>query len=387
MSYLRLHLGFCALVTSLCLAARPAQAQSAVPRLQCPNTVSPDTNLPDKTEGCFYGDIYLKRTSFDMAKMVCTTDSPDGPNTCPLPELIMRLGNMDQRCTTQTTRALTLRQEINDLVLTASLEADGYVAEIDSETAQIRAVHDHLADKRDRAVGKSTFGSAVGTAGGAVGSALALASDTAMTVGSWVGAVFGAVGAGYSFAQIFVAKGSTGCFPDYNPNWDPNSSKETQCPDLKEPVKKLEPKSSKLDPCGDSISHGCSPSILSYFLFEIDPGFHSKPDPMIETYLITSRPELNRNSYRSELMGEWGTSQDTIEALKSKDKASKLSKDERAIELLSTRNESPRKLSIDDLTDRTNKLADVRTIAARINRDLSRLTADLAKSLRCAGLN
>jgi hypothetical protein len=325
----------------------------------------------------------LKKTSFDIAKMVCTTDSPDGPKTCPLPDLIKQLGNIDQRCTTQSTRALSLRQEINDLVLTASLEADGYVAEIDSETAQIRAVHDHLADKRDKAVGKSTFGSAAGTAGGAVGSALALASDTAMTVGSWIGAVSGAVGAGYSFAQIFVAKGPTGCFPDYNPKWDPNSSKETQCPNLKEPVKKLDPTSSKLDPCGDSVSHGCSPSILSYFLFEIDPGFHSKPDPMIETYLVTSRPELNHNSYRSELMAEWGTGQDTIDSLKAKNDSLKVTKDQRAIEILSTRNESPRKLSIDDLTDRTNKLADVRTIAARINRDLSRLTADLSKGLRC----
>ena len=156
MSYLRLQLGFCSLIACLCLAARTTQAQSAAPRLQCPAAVSPDTNLPDKVEGCFYADIYLKKTSFDIAKMVCTADSPDGPKTCPLPDLIKQLGNIDQRCTTQSTRALSLRQEINDLVLTASLEADGYVAEIDSETAQIRAVHDHLADKRDKAVGKST---------------------------------------------------------------------------------------------------------------------------------------------------------------------------------------------------------------------------------------
>ena len=64
--------------------------------------------------------------------------------------------------------------------------------------------------------------------------------------------------------------------------------------------------------------------------------------------------------------------------------SNKLSSDDQRIDALITRNTSPRKLSIDDLTDRANKLADVRAIVSRINRDLSRLTDDLGKGLRCS---
>ena len=374
MRYLLHHCtwGCCALVVCLFSAARPAQGQPVAPdsppRLQCPDTASPDTNLND---GCAYGNIFLRKTSYDIAKIVCSTEDP---KTCALPERIKQLGNMtvDQRCTTQATKALILRQEIAEMVLTASLQVDGFVDEIDSETSQIRAVHDRLSDNRDKAVGRSTLGSAVGSAGGAVSQALALATGTAMTVGSWVGAFSGGAGALYGFLGYFQAKGPKGCFPDFNSN---ANAKETQCPDLKEPIKlSIDPNNYKGDPCEGKSSHGCSPSMLSYFLFKIDPGFHSKPDPIVEGYL---------NNHRSELSAAWGFDQSKLDALKTTESSVKLSKDDQAIEALITRNESPRKLSIDDLTDRANKLADIRVVASRINRDLSRLTDDLAKSLRC----
>ena len=56
-----------------------------------------------------------------------------------------------------------------------------------------------------------------------------------------------------------------------------------------------------------------------------------------------------------------------------------------AKEALFTTNRSPSKLSIDDLTNRANKLADLRSVVARMNRDLSRLMEDLATGLQCHG--
>jgi len=46
-------------------------------------------------------------------------------------------------------------------------------------------------------------------------------------------------------------------------------------------------------------------------------------------------------------------------------------------------NKKPLKMSIDNLTDRLDKLADLRSVVARMNRDLSRLMEDLATGLQC----
>jgi hypothetical protein len=161
MQYVRRHgqLRLCALVVCLLLGARPTQGQPATDA---------------QSAECPVGEICLKDTSDDIARKVCY------PRSLCVSDLIEKLGAMkpEARCDPrdpQATEALILRQQITEMVLTASLQVDGFLAEIDSETAEIRAVHDQLTDQRDKAVRRSTLGSAIGTGGGAVGSALALA--------------------------------------------------------------------------------------------------------------------------------------------------------------------------------------------------------------------
>jgi hypothetical protein len=379
MQHLRRHcsLGLCALAVFLFLGAGAARGQSAASdtqsHLQCPDPKFPLTPL--QAAGCYYGDLYLRNTSYDIAAIVCLKDDV---RPCRLHELIERLGKMKKRCVTEAaddiaevTKALIWRQEISETVLTASLQVDGFLAEVDSESARIRAAHDGLTDQRDKAVGHSTLWTNLGTGGGAVGSALALGSQMAMTAGGWVGAVSGGVGTLFSFLGYHQAAGPKGCFPEYKRD---SKSKDAPCDDLKKPIKTMLDKDK--DPCGESGSngYGCSPSMLSFFLFKIDPGFHSIPDPIVKTYL-TDR--------RSGLMGQWGIDQSQINALTNPGDNTIVKKEDQPIEALITRNESRRKLSIDDLTDRANKLADLRAVASILNRDLSRLTEDLATGLRC----
>jgi hypothetical protein len=183
MRYLRPHyqLGFCALLVCLFLGARPARGQSAAP--------DPQPQCPGEAPGCvFCGSLLLTKTANEVAQAVCLYDDirdrhkPGDPTTC-LPKLITDLGTLKDPCDTQATKTLTLRQKIADMILTVSLQVDGFLAEVDSETAHIRAVHDSLTDRQSAATRRSSLGANAGTGGGAVGSALALGAKTA-TVGS-----------------------------------------------------------------------------------------------------------------------------------------------------------------------------------------------------------
>jgi len=303
--------------------------------------------------------------------------------------LIERLGGMNEgaRCGAQATKALVLRQEITEMVLTASLQVDGFLAEIDSETAQIRAVHDHLTDRRDTAVKHSSFGSAVGSAGGALGSTLALVGSTAATAGSYVGAASGAVGAVFGFLGYFQQRGPKGCFPDVG---------ESQClklDDERSPVSDEDPCDPPPPPpscgawpswwsavpaktryCPEPLPRGCSPQMLYQLFFPGEKAeFHSGYDPVIEAYLMGVPPN-GEDTRRATLIQTWGWNPDAPDYPNSV-----LKKNE---ELVAS-NSDPRKLSIDNLDARANKLADLRSVVSRLNRDLSRLTEDLATGLRC----
>jgi len=311
------------------------------------------------------------------------------------------MGSND-RCGARATQALILRQEISEMVLTASLQVEGFLSEIDNETAEIRAVHDELTDRRDTAVGHSALASAIASGGGAIGSALSLVGDAAGTVGDYVGAVSGAAGAVFGFLSYFQQRGPRGCFPDLRRN----PKEKDQCDKLKDENVPI--------PCRDTASNGgedacksgkgpkfcrcdsenppsgCSPRML-YQLFcpvrEGKTGFHSDYDHVINAYLGDG-PQSRRGS----LIQTWATP--IIEQAK-KEGDGKAEQDKKETDLnpnellrtkkpfLFTSNRDPRKLSIDELTERANRLADLRAVVSLMNRDLGRLTEDLATDLQC----
>lgn len=412
MQYSRRHhqFGLCALVVFLlCALAGKAQVAEDARAGQCPKD-SPirfgSRCLSQCPDGyTLNGDnLCLSKTSADIAEKVCSRPDPTDQKIC-LSSLIGELGRMkvSDRCVARAPEALILRQEISEMVLTASLQVDGFLAEVDSETAEIRAVHDGLTGRRDKAVQKSTFGSAVASGGGAIGSTLALLGNTASTAGSYLGAVSGGVGAILGFVGFFEQRGPKGCFPDVEEtktrNTQANSSPGGQENPTKDEKKcgKLD-KKAKLD-CKANLAEyetelyakdscksppratGCSPRMLYQLLCPVEAKkaeealysesgmdleaaktwwFHSLYDPVINNYLNPAE-ESGRGQ---ELISTWGDNSGLSPAL-------------------ITSNTAPLKLSIANLEDRTNKLADLRAVVARINRDLSRLTEDLAMGLRC----
>jgi len=376
MRHFRRHgqLRLCALVICLLLEASPTQGQS--------DTVAPADKCPGKkTVGT---NLCLRDTSFEVAQEVCSKewslDRDAGKPRCAY-DLIVKLGNIEPgaRCNARATEALILRQEITEMILTASLQVDGFLSEIDSETAEIRAVHDELTDRRDTAVQHATFGSAVGTAGGAVSSTLTLVGNTATTVGNYVGAASGAIGTVFGFWGYFKQQhGPKGCFPDERV--DPTTEKDT-CKKLDEKNQLQFPFDGKKHDC---TVDGCSPTMLYQLVFP-DPkyfGYHSEYDLPIENYLGLKQP----SGWRTTLIQPW-IKEAREEAQKEK-KPTPADPNDASIlgtewPYLFTSNTDSRKLSIDNLTDRANKLADLRVVVARMNRNLGRLTEDLARELHC----
>jgi hypothetical protein len=292
---------------------------------------------------------YLKRQAHLSLYAVIVTLLEDSSHPHCADQLIEKLGNIPrkERCGPRAPEALLLRQEINDLILTASLQVDGFLAEIDSETGKIREAHDELSDRRDSAVSWSTLFSAIGTGGGAAGSSLALVRKTA-TAGNWVSAIAGGVGTIFGFAGWYQQlRGPRGCFPDI---------KDKHC---------------HVPLPSDSETAPCSPTMLFHLVFpgRPDASCHSDYDPSIDSYL--------NSRWRAELVGQWLANPSNGPPLH---KAEELEVEE---PYLFANRENPRKVSIDDLTDRANKLSDLRSVVGRMNRDLSRLTENLAEELQC----
>jgi len=350
-----------ALAFLLCLLASLSEGQStSVPP-------SPECNHD-------FPKFYTSQTSCDMAQIVCL----DGFGKTCVDNLISKLGKMTDRCGTQAMQALLLRQQIMEMLQNASLQVDGFLSEVDSETGHVRAVRNELADRRDAAVGRSNLGSAVGTAGGGLGSALNLGSAAVNTAGNWVSASFGGVGAVFGFLGYFQQSGPMGCFPDLREKPGEKETKD-QCPKL-EAGKTESPPAATGKRCrpwpkdqlceSDTPPHGCSPRMLYALAFpdcNEEAGFHSSYDDLINKYLKAHAPG-KRLSRRATLMHSWGL-----------DDQAKLE----AQQDLFTSNIAPRKLSISNLDDRANKLADLRWRVALMHRDLGMLTHDLAVALQC----
>jgi hypothetical protein len=265
-----------------------------------------------------------------------------------------------ERCGAKKIDELLLRQKITEVITTASLEVDGFMAQVDNESNHIREVKDHLSDQQSKHLSQSSLASNVASGGGAVGSALEIGVKTA-TAGNWVGAIFGGLGAAFGFVNYFeTLKSPKGCFPTTGKG----SCQPFVCPE------------------DGNASRGCSPTML-YHVFnpadpvpETDPSlFHSRYDLVIQNYL--EDPSHNR---RQALIASWTQPRPGISDEKEK------SEEKEEQDKLTANQNSPVKLSIDELADRLNKLADLRTVVARINRDLSRLTNDLTTGVApCPG--
>ena len=344
--------GFLPILAFLLFAASPIRSQlpPAPSETESPQPPSPpqcESAEGAASEWCDLGDLHLRHTSYVIAQDICSSDlqQASGREHCLLP-LLRKLGNMPEadRCGTRKLDELLLRQRLTSMILTASLEVDGFLGQVDSESNHLREVKDQLTARQNAAINRSTFGNDIGTGGGAVGSALALGAKTA-TAGSWVGAVFGGIGAVFGFVGYSQSsKSPKGCFP---------ASSDGAC------VPFQCPRDAPAD-------RGCSPSML-YHLFHQpdraakpeDQPFHSNYDPVIQKYLD------KRNDQLMEGWKEKGHAEFPADT----------------VAKLTAFHRTPMKLSIDDLTDRQNKLSDLRALVARINRDLSRLSDDLATGL------
>jgi hypothetical protein len=263
-------------------------------------------------------------------------------------------------CGTKKIDELLLRQRISEIIMTASLEVDGFLAQVDNESNHIREVKDRLTERQSNALSRSSLATNVATSGGAVGSALEIGVKTA-TAGNWVGAIFGGLGAAFGFVNYFeTLKSPKGCFPTAGKN----SCERFDCPE------------------DGTANRGCSPTMLYHVFHPADPDaeagpqlFHSNFDLLIQNYL--DEPADNR---RTALIASWKEKKPGIS--EEEEKADEKAEQDR----LTANQNSPLKLSIDELMDRQNKLADLRALVGRINRDLSRLTNDLTTGVAaCPG--
>ena len=238
--------------------------------------------------------------------------------------LIERLYRLPERGVggTMSLEALSLRQEITEAVVGASLEVDGVIAEIDSELAQINAIRTDLEARRDHAINLNTIANIVASGfTGVLGTALQFKNSTAN-----LGNGIGVAGAGISTLLSVIG--------------------------LRQQR-------------GGHKALGVAPNLLAR-LFDKKPEFHSDYPAEVWTYLNAVPPaESGKETRRGLLIKRWAE----LGRIESIDTP----KGQRKIELLTSSISQQRSLTIDLLDDRGAMLADVRAQVSLIKRDLSKL--------------
>ncbi|MBI3424542.1 MAG: hypothetical protein HY011_16535 [Acidobacteria bacterium] len=218
--------------------------------------------------------------------------------------------------------ALALRQQITETVLSATLEADGVVAEIDSELEKIAEVSNYLAAQRDRRLLLNGIANAVsGGATGIIGTALQFNERTA-NLGNALGISGGAASLLLSLIGIRQAAGSKLALRD-------------------------------------------APNMLAQ-IFDRPNEFHAGYPENFWRYLnapVPTQPELGTR--RERLLRAWQQG-DLLPAPASRQRAAK-------IELLTSRNSEQRRVTLALLNDRALMLAGVRVWAELMKRDLWKL--------------
>jgi hypothetical protein len=108
----------------------------------------------------------------------------------PLVQRLSEFGPERRPARVVSAEEMSIRQQITEAVVTASLHLPGVLAEIDFERAQILEVRQQLSDKRDRKVKALTLASIIiGTGSGAVGTAMQFSAPL-VRKGDWI-QVFG----------------------------------------------------------------------------------------------------------------------------------------------------------------------------------------------------
>jgi hypothetical protein len=218
---------------------------------------------------------------------------------------------------------LWLHQRIYEQVMTASLQVDATIAQIDNEIARANEVRGYLADRRDHSVSRANLlGVIVGGAVGATSSGLQLSSNlTKPAAGVGIGA--GTLSAGFALAGIHAQKGKSGPF-DFDSNMLAEFFDRPTLPNSQYPA--------------------------TIWIFLNEEGHNgsaglSRKEQLLQTWVQVKR----------------------IDSLSSADK----------IDRLTSQPSENLKLTIDDFEDRGAMLQDVRARIAYLKRDLGALLASL----------
>jgi len=218
--------------------------------------------------------------------------------------------------------AMKLRQQITEAVLTASLEADGVIAELDSETEKLAAIRGFLEARRDRALQIGTVANIVAAgAGGIIGTALQFGETTAKP-GNWVGIAGNTISTMLSLIGLRQQQGGKYALRE-------------------------------------------SPNMLAP-LFGREAEYHASYPDAVWKYLNEPTPtEMQKGTRAERLRKEWA------EFGRIDEKPS--AKGENKVAFLTSRSSEGRKLTIDLLSDRAAMLANVKVWVELMKRDMSKL--------------
>jgi len=214
---------------------------------------------------------------------------------------------------------LSLRQQISEAVVVASLDVDDVLDRIDYERAQVIELRDILRSNRDRAVGTTSVATlAIGTGLGVVSGVLQF-SDSTKGVGNVIGFAAGGVSTLLSFYSIRQQRSGK------RPAW--------VLPDMLSPFFGV-----------SQEQHDCYPNAIWAYLNSAPPGGASQA------------------SRKERILAEWlGAGRfGPLDSPQGKAK----------IALLTDTNAANKKLSIDLLSERSAMLADVRDEMSMMKRDL-----------------
>ncbi|HZS47675.1 MAG TPA: hypothetical protein VFC63_21580 [Blastocatellia bacterium] len=218
--------------------------------------------------------------------------------------------------------ALSLRQQITEQVLSASLEVDGVMAEIDDELSEIAELRSALESQRDKVMNINAIASIVTGGGlGVVSTALQFKNNT-QNLGNGIGVAAGAASVVLSVLGLHQQKGGA-----------------------------------------NSLS--IAPNMLAK-MFDRKAEFHSEYPDEVWVYLSDIPPSASdKQTRRQELIQRW-IDRGHIEKPGTK-------KYEKKIDQMTSGASNKQKLSLDALADRAAMLSDVRTQISLMKRDMSKL--------------